>query len=223
MRRPELLVGIAEPLIVETAPVLRRRRWTAGVTLGMGTVLLATTFRLPHGSGWFPVLTVLLAATWIAGALLSGPIRVSPPGATPRHTLVAAAGAVGVLTFGAFVAARALGQQLPVVSGALDTVLDTADAGPILLVLSIALLNAVAEELFFRGAVFSALEPWRPALTSTIVYATATAATANIALVAAAAVMGTVLSLERISTRGVLAPIVTHLTWSTLMLLALPR
>ena len=53
--------------------------------------------------------------------------------------------------------------------------------------------------------------------------ATATAATENIALVVAAAVMGTVLSLERISTRGVLAPIVTHLIWSTLMLLALPR
>ena len=92
-----------------------------------------------------------------------------------------------------------------------------------MLVLSITLLNAVAEELFFRGAVVAAVEPWRPALTSTIVYATATAATANLALVVAAAAMGTVLSLERTSTRGVLAPIVTHLTWSTLMLLALPR
>ena len=35
--------------------------------------------------------------------------------------------------------------------------------------------------------------------------------------------MGALLSLERLSTRGVLAPMLTHLTWSTLMVLALPR
>jgi len=32
-----------------------------------------------------------------------------------------------------------------------------------------------------------------------------------------------VFALERMSTRGILAPILTHVTWSTLMLLALPR
>ena len=42
-------------------------------------------------------------------------------------------------------------------------------------------------------------------------------------LVIAGAVMGAVFSLERLSTRGVLAPMATHLTWSTLMVLALPR
>ena len=35
--------------------------------------------------------------------------------------------------------------------------------------------------------------------------------------------MGALFSLERLSTSGVLAPMVTHLTWSTLMILALPR
>ena len=39
----------------------------------------------------------------------------------------------------------------------------------------------------------------------------------------AAVVMGALFSLERLSTRGVLAPMLTHLTWSTLMVLALPR
>jgi hypothetical protein len=33
--------------------------------------------------------------------------------------------------------------------------------------------------------------------------------------------MGVPFSLERLSTRGALAPMVTHLTWSTLMVLAL--
>ena len=50
-----------------------------------------------------------------------------------------------------------------------------------------------------------------------------TVATLNVALVTAAAVMGTVFALERLATRGVLAPMLTHVTWSTLMLLALPR
>ncbi len=35
--------------------------------------------------------------------------------------------------------------------------------------------------------------------------------------------MGTVFTLERLSTRGVLAPVLTHTSWSLLMLLALPR
>jgi hypothetical protein len=48
-------------------------------------------------------------------------------------------------------------------------------------------------------------------------------ATGNVALVIAAAVMGALVSLERLSTRGILAPLVTHLTWSALMVLALPH
>ena len=108
-------------------------------------------------------------------------------------------------------------------SGALDNVLAKADAGPIALVLLVALLNGAGEELFFRGALHAAMEPHRPALLSTAAYVAVTAATGNVALVVAAVVMGTVFSLERLSTRAVLAPVVTHLGWSTLMLLALPR
>jgi membrane protease YdiL (CAAX protease family) len=89
--------------------------------------------------------------------------------------------------------------------------------------LVVALVNGAGEELFFRGALHAALEPHRPAITSTIVYVGVTAATGNVALVIAAALMGTVFSLERLSTRGVIAPMATHLTWSTLMVLALPR
>ena len=219
---PEQRNGAVEPPIIGTAKVLQRRRATASITLVIGTGLLATTFRLPHGSGWFTPLTLLLATTWVIGALLSGPIPARTTGRSPWHTLAAAA-SIGLLAFGAFVAAHALGQRLPLVSGALDRVLNTADARSIELVLSIALVNAVAEELFFRGALYATFEPWRPALASTIGYAAATATTANVALIVAAVAMGTVLSLERTSTSGVLAPIITHLTWSTLMLLALPR
>jgi membrane protease YdiL (CAAX protease family) len=112
---------------------------------------------------------------------------------------------------------------VPLVGPALDGVLATADAGPITVVLFIALVNGAGEELFFRGALHAALEAHRPAIATTILYVLVTAATGNVALITAAAVMGTLFSLERLSTRGVLAPMVTHLTWSTLMVLALPR
>ena len=58
---------------------------------------------------------------------------------------------------------------------------------------------------------------------TTIVYVLVTAFTLNVALVVAAIVMGTIFAFQRRATRSVLAPVVTHLTWSTLMLLALPR
>jgi uncharacterized protein len=42
-------------------------------------------------------------------------------------------------------------------------------------------------------------------------------------LVFAAAVLGMVVGLQRRAGGGVLAPILTHITWSMIMLLALPR
>jgi membrane protease YdiL (CAAX protease family) len=91
------------------------------------------------------------------------------------------------------------------------------------LVLAIAVVNAVAEERFFRGALPVALVGDHRAVVATAVYVLVTVATLNVALVVAAAAMGTVFMLERLATRGILAPTLTHLTWSTLMLLAIPR
>jgi membrane protease YdiL (CAAX protease family) len=42
-------------------------------------------------------------------------------------------------------------------------------------------------------------------------------------LIFAAAVMGTLFALERRTTGGILAPMITHVTWSALMLFLLPR
>lgn len=223
MRLPDLLVPAPEPAAGESLAVIRRRRVTTCGTLVIGTALLAATLRLPAGSGWFPTLGLLVAATWIIGGFLSGTVPIRPPRPVSWRAAAGPAVAVGVAAFLAFVAARLVGQHLPVVSGALDNVLATADAGPLAIVLVVGVVNGVAEEVFFRGALFAALHPHRPALVSTVVYVVVTAATGNLALVAAAAVMGAIFSLERLSTHSVLAPAVTHVTWSTLMLLALPR
>ncbi len=87
----------------------------------------------------------------------------------------------------------------------------------------IAVLNGIGEEVFFRGAVYSAFGRHHPALWSTVVYVAVTAAALNVTLVLAAAVMGTLFALERRATRGILAPTVTHITWSVLMIFGLPR
>ena len=94
-----------------------------------------------------------------------------------------------------------VGHHLPVIADALDSVLAKADAGPVALVLGIALVNAVAEELFFRGALHAAFERHRPVLVTTACYVIVTATTGNLALVVAAAVMGSLFSVERLCDR----------------------
>ena len=76
--------------------------------------------------------------------------------------------------------------------------------------------------MFFRGALYAALGADRPVLASTAVYTLATTTTRNPALVLAAAVMGTLFGLQRRATGGLQAPVLTHLTWSALMVRYLP-
>ena len=57
---------------------------------------------------------------------------------------------------------------------------------------------------------------------STVAYVIATLATGNVMLAFAAVLLGAVVGLERRASGGVLAPILTHVTWSTVMLFALP-
>lgn len=222
MRIPDLLVPGTEPPALDRPGARRRRRTVAAITLVLGTALLAATLRVPDGSAWFTVLGVLVAATWALGAIVSGPIplRSHRPGALRTHLGPVV---VGVAAFGAFFAAYLVARHLPIVGPALDGLLDTADSRPLAVVVFVAVLNGIGEELFFRGAMHAALGPRHPALASVVVYVAVTVATGNAALVVAAAVMGVLFSLERLSTGGVLAPMVTHLTWSTLMVLALGR
>jgi membrane protease YdiL (CAAX protease family) len=222
VRVPDLLIPTTEPATLDAPAARRRRRVVTSIAIVVGTALLAATLRVPHGSAWFTVLALLVAATWTVGSFVSGPIPFQPDREMPWRTFVGPV-VLGIAAFGVFVIAFLVARHLPLVGPALDGVLATANAGPIALVLFVALANGAGEELFFRGALHAALGPHHPAIAATIVYVVVTAATGNLALVIAAAVMGALFSLERLSTRGVLAPMVTHLAWSTLMVLALPR
>jgi uncharacterized protein len=216
----------------EPAAVVYRRRWVVGGTLVVGAGLLAATLTVDPESPAFFVLGFLLAATWLVGSLLSGPLHLgravrppSEPGADPAAGPRAIVGPVvlGVVAYLGFLVLYLLLRDVPVFEGALEGILDRADAASIGLVLGLALANAVAEEFFFRGALHEAVGGREAPVVATAVYVLTTVAGRNVALVAAALVMGTVFTLERLSTRGVLAPILTHVTWSTLMILALPR
>jgi membrane protease YdiL (CAAX protease family) len=101
-------------------------------------------------------------------------------------------------------------------------VLEFVNHGPLVLVVFITVINGVAEELFFRGALYTALGKAYPAVVSTIIYVVATATTGNPMLGFAAVILGAVCAWERRVTGGVLAPMLTHIFWGLVMVLALP-
>jgi membrane protease YdiL (CAAX protease family) len=101
-------------------------------------------------------------------------------------------------------------------------VLQFAHGGSFLLVVLITVVNAFAEEMFFRGALYTALGRRFPVAISTILYIAATMASGNPMLGFAAIVLGTVCALERRASGGILAPMLTHFVWGLIMVLALP-
>jgi membrane protease YdiL (CAAX protease family) len=172
------------------------------------------------GSARFYLLTTSLAGTWTASALSAGPIpwrgdvwRERPGGAT--RALVIVPVLTGAATFAVFYGAARVARRHRALRRAITSVLHYADAGSTPLVVLIASGSGVAEELFFRGALWSGPHPLR---TTTLAYTASTAATGNPALVLAGLITSVIFGWQRGATGGVLAPAVTHITWSVLML-----
>jgi len=183
--------------------------------LVLGTVLLGISFRIEPGSVWFYPSAFALAATWAVGAFASGPVPLGDR-AVVRPLLV------GVVLAGVFVLGALIVRELPVLDDQVAAVTAYAVRGSGPLVAVVTLVTGAAEELFFRGAVFGRMAQ-RPVVATTAVYAVVTLATGNIALVLAAVLLGIVVGLVRQRSGGVLAPAITHMTWSFVMLLALPQ
>ncbi|MEX5718082.1 CPBP family intramembrane glutamic endopeptidase [Geodermatophilus maliterrae] len=234
-RRGGLLARAAERLpdrLVEPVPrdhretdaaFRRRRRVTAGVALG-GAGLLGISLSTKPGSPTFYGLTMAVAGTWVAGGLASGPLHLGWV-LTPDHQLrrpVVTPVITGVAAFGAFYGAALVARRIPVLDRSITRVMRYAHQGSTPLVATTALANGVAEEVFFRGALYAAIGVDRPVVTSTAVYCLATAATRNPALLLASLVMGALFGVQRRVTGGIQAPVLTHVTWSALMLRFLP-
>jgi membrane protease YdiL (CAAX protease family) len=200
-----------------------RRRIVVAVTLALGALLLGLSFSLRQGDLAFYPLTFGLAATWALGGLLSGPLhlgRVLLAGGLRRPTITPIV--VGLLLAALFVLGALIVRTIPSLVRLAEDVLGYARLGNLWIILVITLVNGVAEELFFRGALFAAIGVRHAVLISTILYVLTTVAGGNPVLVFAAGVLGTVVALERRATGGILAPILTHITWSLSMLFVLP-
>ena len=113
-------------------------------------------------------------------------------------------------------------RKIVVLEDAVNSVLAYARQGAGPLVITVALVSAIAEEMFFRGALYSAVPRRAAVLVTTAVYTLASVTSGNAMLAFAALLLGLLTALERRASGGVLAPILTHITWSLLMLLALP-
>lgn len=201
----------------------RRRRVVAGVSLA-GAALLGKSLSTEPDSKEFYGLTLGVAATWTAGAFASGPLHLGWE-QTHANTLrrpVATPVAMGVASFGAFYGAALVCRRIPVLNQALTSILAFADQGSAPLVMLTTVANGAAEEVFFRGALYAAAGTEHPVVKSTAVYALATTATRNPALVLAGGAMGTLFALQRRASGGIQAPMLTHLTWSVLMLRFMP-
>ncbi len=201
----------------------RRRKVVTGVSLA-GAGLLGVSLSTEPGSPEFYALTLGVAGTWVAGGFASGPLHLGwmqgKDGALQRPVLTPLA--LGVGAFGLFYGCALVARRIPVLEEAIASVLSYAHQGDPTLVAITTLANGAAEEVFFRGALYAALGTAHPVAKSTAVYALATTTTRNPALVLAAGVMGTLFAAQRRASGGIQAPVITHLTWSTLMLRYLP-
>jgi membrane protease YdiL (CAAX protease family) len=208
----------------EPPSVVRRRRIVVAVVLVIGAALLGYSLTRPPGDDSFFWLTLALAGVWAIGAFASGPLHMGCIRVRGRNQRPVITGtAVGLLLGGAFLVGGLIAREIPGVREYITRVLEFADYGPLVLVTFITVINGLAEEMFFRGALYTALGRFRPVLVSTVLYVIATAVTTgNPMLGFAAIILGTVCAWERRITGGVLAPMLTHFFWGLVMVLALP-
>jgi uncharacterized protein len=207
----------------EPPAVIRRRRIVVTVVLVIGGALLGYSFTRQPGDESFYWLTLALAAVWAVGAFTSGPLHLGCVRFRGRNQRPVISGTVaGVALGGAFLVGGLVAREIPGVRDYVTRVLEFANHGPLLLVVLITVINGIAEELFFRGALYSALGNAYPAVISTVIYVVATATTGNPMLGFAAVILGAVCAWERRATGGVLAPMLTHFFWGLVMVLALP-
>ncbi len=207
----------------EWPAVVRRRRIVVCVVTVAGALLLGYSLSRKPGDETFYWLTLGLAAVWALGAFVSGPVHLGCirwHGRNQRPVLTGLG--VGLVLGVVFLVGGLVVREIPPVAEKVTRVLDYTNHGSLTLLVVITLVNGFAEELFFRGALYTALGAFHPVLISTLLYAAATSASGNPMLGFAAIILGTVCAWERRATGGVLAPVLTHVVWGLIMVLALP-
>ncbi|HPK12805.1 MAG TPA: CPBP family intramembrane metalloprotease [Phycicoccus elongatus] len=208
----------------ESDEAFRRRRVVAALTLVVGACVLAWALRITPGDSLFYVATLALALVWVLGAFASGRLHLGRAhrrdGGSSRAVVQSLT--LGLLLLAIFLVGAVAVARVPVLREPVDRLLAHAAYGSLSVVAVITAVNGVAEELYFRGALYAAIGRRRAVTISTLVYTLVTAAAGIPLLVLAAALLGVVTGLQRRVTGGILGPVVTHLTWSLGMLFLLP-
>ena len=160
---------------------------------------------------------------WSGGALVSGPLHLGGINWRGRNQRPVITGiTIGLLLGGVFVLGGLIAREIPAVAELITHILQFAHKGSFPLIVVITLVNGLAEEMFFRGALYTALGRHSPVAISTVLWIGATLASGNLMLAFAAIILGTVCALERRASGGILAPMLTHFVWGLIMVLALP-
>lgn len=204
----------------DTPAGLRRRQVVTVAVVLLGAAVLGYSLRIDPGSSSFYVGTLVLAGIWAAGSFASGRLHLGKRVGGSRPVLPPIL--LGLVLAAVFVAGSLVVREIEPLARYVRSVLEYADQGSMAVLLVVTVVNGVAEELFFRGAAYAAI-PRHPVLWTTVAYVVATLATGNVMLAFAAILLGAVCGLQRRATGGVLAPILTHVTWSIVMLFALPQ
>jgi len=218
------LVVPAVELTPETPAVLRRRRLVVVPVLLLGAVVTGWALRIPAGDPTFYLATAVLALVWVGGAFAAGPQHAgharTRSGGLTRPWLQATVLGVGLLLF--FLAGGLLVARLPWLREPVVELLEHADVGAWPVVLLITVVNGISEELFFRGALYPALPARWAVPGSTVAYVLVGLGSGIWLLQVAAAFLGVVTALQRRVSGGVLAPILTHLLFTTGLFFLLP-
>lgn len=193
------------------------------VTGVLAAAALAWSLRIEAGDPWFYPATFILAAIYIVGSSVS--VRLVGSRfrwhASRRGIRDAVVG--GVLLALVFFAGAFAVHFIPFLRDPVDQLLDHTRVGSLALVLATTAINGVAEEMYYRGALWRTVKPGYRILVTTVLY-TAVTALAGIPLLAfAAAAMGVMVAILRERTQSLTPPIIAHLIWSLSMLLVLPQ
>lgn len=207
----------------QTDTEFRRRRIVVAIALVAGATLLGISLATKPGDPAFYPLTIGVAAVWIVGGFGSGPLHLGyvPFRGTLRRPVVTPI-LLGLIAAAVFLLGGLVIRQIEPLRAYVDHILEHARQGNLALVFFVTVLNGAAEEIFFRGALFAAIGRRHPIMISVLIYTLVTVATGNPMLVFAAFLLGMLFGLQRRASGGILAPMLTHLTWSTIMLFAMP-
>lgn len=227
--RPGLLREITK-IVTKVAPpyhepraVVQRRRVVVGIVVVIGAAVLSLMHSKLPGDPAFYWLSLVLAAVWTVGAVAAGPLHLGVLRFRGRNERPVFTGTgVGLVLGTVFLLGGLAVQDIPLLANQVVAILTYTTEVSWRLVVVIALVNAIAEELFFRGALFSAFGRRSPMVFSTLLYVAAMMTAGNLMVGLAALVLGTVCAIERRATGGILAPVITHMVWGLMMVVALP-